>query len=280
MPFEVSEKFGGIFVKYIYTGRVETVCRLSGIEKAFEPIDVPNTEITVKGETCTFYVDSPREQVWWESYFESPARLGGDMPVLNEITQEINPDDCFWDVGGNIGIYSCHVAKQIDSGSVIAVEPNPKNADRVRMNLSLNDVVGSVYQLALSSGRGELDLFVSDVPGSYGTTHSLPWIGWNTVTSITVECLSGDTFRTDYDVPPPDVMKIDVEGAEYDVLNGLEETLSSGDCRLVYCNIHSSADSGVTDEETHKLLQEYGYEVERIWEWPTGEGHFIRGKRG
>lgn len=268
------------FVDRVYTGRIETVCRLTGLDRALTPLEVPDKEITVRDVTCRFRVDSVRELVWWESYFESPARFGGEMPVLEAIVRTLRPDDTFWDVGANVGIYACHASKRIDSGSVVAVEPNPRNAERIRTNLRCNGTDGTVYQLAFAASADELELQVSDVPGSYGSTHSLPWVRWNSVNAITVDGVPGDAFRRRDGVPDPDVLKIDVEGAEYDVLCGLEETLSSPDGpRAVYCNVHSAADNGIADTEVRELLCEYGYEVERMWEWPTSDGHFVRGEK-
>jgi hypothetical protein len=64
------------------------------------------------------------------------------------------------------------------------------------------------------------------------------------------------------DVPVPTVVKIDVEGAEVAVLDGLSGTLADGATRLVYCEIHRDQ---VADADVVDRLRPHGFEVETVY---------------
>lgn len=271
------------FNEYIYTGPVRVASRRLGADSVLRsvdskltkrtPFDVPNGELTVGETTCTFYLDSMREREWFEKYPESD----GSMPVLTDLVERVRPDDDFWDIGANVGIYSCMGASMIKSGSVTAIEPHPKNANRITTNLRRNGLDGTVYRLAFAAESGEIELYVSqiDVAGSYGSVNEDNHQGERLI----IEATSGDSFRTRDTVPDPTIVKIDVEGAEHDVLLGMRQTLSVTDCRLVYCNVCSGMTDDVDDEDVYRLLQAYGYEIEPIWEWPDGRGHYVRAEK-
>lgn len=269
------------FVEHVYTGPIRAASRRVGIDSRLRAIDervarrfpAPNVTIGANGTTCTFYNGSVEEYKWFKNYPETDD----DMPVLDEIVANLRLDDDFWDVGANIGIYTCMASKVIETGSIVAIEPHPDNAERIERNLALNGGRGEVYRLALDSETRELEFHsaTSDVAGSFGSAHYSEYGG----ETMAVEAVSGDEFRAREGIPRPDVVKIDVEGAEYDVLRGLEGTLSSGECRSIYCNVCSEMNNDVADDAIYALLEEYGYDVERIWEWPDGQGHYVRAEK-
>jgi hypothetical protein len=72
--------------------------------------------------------------------------------------------------------------------------------------------------------------------------------------------------------PPPNVVKIDVEGAEPLVIEGMEKILSASNCRVVFCEIHLSGvdrrpsvdDFGSSPDELISKLEGFGYTTEKI----------------
>lgn len=277
-----SARFRNAVIEQVYTGPIQSVSRRLGIEPALRrldsavaerlPFEATDCKITVGETTCTFHIGSMHEYMWFLKYPESD----GDMPVLTEIVENLRADDNFWDVGSSVGIYSCFASTVIESGTVTSIEPLPNNAERIETNLRLNELDGTVYQLALGSSQSTLDLYPSqsDVVGSFGSTREGVYGG----EAIAVEVVPGDAFRARENVPQPTVMKIDAEGAEYDVLQGLKETLSGDGPRLVYCNI-SSYYNDIDDGEIYAVFDDYGYEVTPIWEWPDSKGHYVQAKK-
>ncbi|MDR9432208.1 MAG: FkbM family methyltransferase, partial [Natronomonas sp.] len=212
----------------------------------------------VGGATAKFHVNS----------LEELGRVnpvpGAGRPKLRELLEQTEPDDVFWEVGANVGVVSCLVGDRLDDGRVIAFEPHPENATRLRENLSLNDVDGTVYEYVLSDSDGHIDLAVSgNVVGAGG--HSVG--NRDAVKKIQVPMSSGDIFIKREEVQPPKVLYVDAEGAELRIIEGLSSTLESGTCRYVICSVHagesgnSIRDFGDTPEELHVRLDGFGFDL-------------------
>ncbi len=77
---------------------------------------------------------------------------------------------------------------------------------------------------------------------------------------MAVEVLRGDDFLDANSLRFPTVVKIDVEGHEYQVLYGLARTLSRPECRLLICEIHPEHLSPhVTVERIARLSEVFGF---------------------
>lgn len=88
---------------------------------------------------------------------------------------------------------------------------------------------------------------------------------------IEVATERGDALVSGDDVPKPTVIKIDVEGAESLVIEGMKESLASEQCRLLYCEVHPSSDEdpsiddfGSSESELRELIHELGFDIEVI----------------
>ncbi|MFB6105375.1 MAG: FkbM family methyltransferase, partial [Halobacteriaceae archaeon] len=79
------------------------------------------------------------------------------------------------------------------------------------------------------------------------------------------------------DLPSPTVVKIDVEGAEYNVLKGMGDLLDGVEC--VYCEIHhpSINEFGSTEDELISLLKDENFGIEVLHQ--RGNNKFIKAKR-
>lgn len=229
--------------------------------------------ITVRGITQRFHTSSLDEYEMFQWYPERKP----SFPVLPDIVDRLKPDDVFWDVGANAGIYTCFGATQIDSGYVVAIEPNPNSVSRIEENLTLNGASATIYPYALMESPGELALDIDrdDVAGSYGSITTAEGGGY------TVEATTGD-WLVEQGTPAPTVLKIDVEGAELDAFSGMKQTISRPECRLIYCNtIGRGDDPGSIAAEERHWLEERGFGVEVLWEWALEGycGQYIRAVR-
>jgi hypothetical protein len=87
-----------------------------------------------------------------------------------------------------------------------------------------------------------------------------------------VDLVNGDLLIQREDLAPPDVMKIDVEGAEVRVLRGLRETLSQDGPRAIFLELHHSNDGELRSardynddpDEVFELLSEFGYTISEL----------------
>lgn len=206
--------------------------------------------------------------------FDATTRRGGhrvrwmydhENNLLNDILTNLNEDDIFFDVGANIGIFSCYAAQVCSRGYTVAFEPYPPNVHQLERNLSynVNNNCFDVLDVALSDSEGHID-FTSHGHGPGHQTGSISPAG----DSIKVRTVSGDELIAKSDVPSPTVVKIDVEGAESLVLDGLENNLSDSSCRLLYCEIHLPAqhrpsiqDYDESKESILRKVSEMGFDI-------------------
>jgi len=159
--------------------------------------------------------------------------------------------DLFVDVGANVGTYSLLVA---DLGAtVIAVEPDPDNVDRLNANLGLNDHTAEIWVVALTDTAGPVT-FTTDLDS---LNHLKPDGDGRTV--------RGERFDSLIDRRHVHGLKIDVEGAEHMVLKGASGSLAAGriDLMQLEWNECSRDNFGESREPAAKLLNGYGYALYR-----------------
>ena len=152
--------------------------------------------------------------------------------TLTIVSMLLTPGGRFLDIGANLGLYSMVATRVTGSGgAVTAIEPSPKSAAALRKNLACHAVAGchtSIHQVAAGSQRGRLTIVRSLVSLVDGVANS-PYRTGATRT-IQVDMTPID----DFDLGPLDLVKIDVEGHEPEVLDGMALTLQrSPDACLV-----------------------------------------------
>ena len=195
--------------------------------------------------------------------FERFYNLKGERKVLSDVLKEVSNNDVFYDVGANVGLYSCLVGSAAPKCSIYSFEPHPTNVEALKQNLQLNSVASTIFQMALSDEDGRFELSSEGTESGLGE-HSLDASESESTVPVTVRRL--DTLRDEHDIPVPSVVKIDVEGAEQDVINGGIETFSDPDCRTIYCEVHPDRISkfGGSYDELKDLLADLGFDLEVI----------------
>lgn len=191
--------------------------------------------------------------------------VNSERVIYRDILESIQPDDVFWDIGANIGTYTCLIGAALDAGTVVAFEPSPVNAVRIEENARLNDLSPDVQQIALSNRDETLDFALQSAAVGTGlqalSNASEPYA------VLSVQARHGDTHITEENLPRPDILKIDVEGLELDVFNGLSETLTESDCRIIYCEAHKHhLPEESTVDDVISLLSGAGYDVTTLQE--------------
>jgi len=195
--------------------------------------------------------------------------------IWGYILRELKPNDVFWDVGANIGFYSL-LASSCPGVNVIAFEPNPATVKVLRKNIELNQRSNiKVLNIALSEsdGMARFDTIQRD------STAAMAHLA-NEETDGTIEVVAkrGDKLVESGDVPKPDVLKIDVEGAEYLVLKGMSDALSS--CRLIICELHSSIERyGSSMDDFEMYLKNAGFLIEKKTRVPGYNTYHIIARR-
>jgi FkbM family methyltransferase len=126
------------------------------------------------------------------------------------------------DIGANIGQHSMYVASLVgEKGSVYSFEPIPFIYNQLQDSLKANHFEHIIHAKNIALGEHEssetLHISRKNVGGSSLVSHE------NESETIIVEVKNGD--RELANIPSINVIKIDVEGYEYEVLTGIKETL-------------------------------------------------------
>ncbi|MDQ3677732.1 MAG: FkbM family methyltransferase [Actinomycetota bacterium] len=158
--------------------------------------------------------------------------------VQEALRRHVAPGASVYDIGANIGFFSLLAARLAGpTGSVEAFEPLPAAAAGLRRHVALNDArTVTVHELAVAahSGRAQL-MAVQEASWSHlaqrgrhpDTQEVLE------VQVVTIDELVAGGMRA------PNVVKIDVEGAEIDVLEGMAETIRAHSPAII-CELHGS----------------------------------------
>ena len=134
-------------------------------------------------------------------------------------------DDIVVDIGAHVGLFTLKVAKSVKL--VLAVEPHPFNYRLLTMNIALNKLENVIpVKLALSSYCGKAKLYLRSAG-----THTLKGqiFGLESGETLEVEVETLDRLIDELRLNKVTFVKIDVEGAELDVLKGSERVLTGND---------------------------------------------------
>ncbi|MCA9102308.1 MAG: FkbM family methyltransferase, partial [Planctomycetales bacterium] len=169
----------------------------------------------------------------------------------------LRPGGTFVDVGAHVGYFTLLGARLVsNTGCVVAVEPDAGNAESLRRNLALNDYTHvRIEQVALGRETGTAELFIAADSGQ----HSLLA---RSDQSVKVDVRTLDDLWSSNEAPPIDVIKIDVEGAELDMLRGARDTLRRSADIVVLMDVHPRL--GVVPGEVLAELAEVGLQAYHV----------------
>ena len=182
-----------------------------------------------------------------------------DSDLLKIALEVVRCGHTVWDIGANVGLFSfASAALAGKSGKVLAVEPDPFLSGLLRRSAKLNQgEIGSFYVLAAGVsdfvGRGELNIarrsrsanFLKGIPESDQTG------GVYKTQDISIVNL--DWLMANH--PAPNVLKIDIEGAEAKALSAAKALLTKAR-PVIVCEVFSENSAVVTD-----ILRENKYNI-------------------
>ncbi len=178
-------------------------------------------------------------------------------------------DATILDVGAHIGVFAALVSPLVPDGSVHALEPSGENFVLLERNLRDNKAAHAVaHKIALSDKTGTMRLH--HAPGSVGHSfyHNPDWVGeeWEArpedappqVAFEDVPVLMLAEFLTSNGIDQVDFMKMNIEGAEYDVLLTADEATLR---RIHSMCVEVHPDPDGRTEKLISRLQEVGFKT-------------------
>jgi len=210
-----------------------------------------------------------------EIYFQNQGNY--EVSETRFCINHIQPGMVIFDVGANIGLYTLLFAKLAGlTGSVHTFEPDIKNYRRLCANIYLNgfeDVV-KVNRRAVFS-RSQI-VKLNTFPDSVNAWHTLgnlelpdPWNTGKTIKPSSIqeiEAVSLDDYCHNNGINHVDFLKVDVEGAELDVLQGATNLFHAGKIKCVMFEISLPQIQGMghSPEDLYHFFHEHGYDIYQI----------------
>jgi FkbM family methyltransferase len=168
------------------------------------------------------------------------------------------------DIGAHIGLFSSIAAKIIgDTGKIFAFEPTPNTLSVLRQTIRINNLEDMVEPVKQAMGRetGKTIFFISDNEAD-NSNSLVSYKQDRELKGVEVEINTIDNFAATKRLSRIDFIKIDAEGAEYDVLQGAAEVfrLYRPFCILA---IHPEpiAKKGDKMEDIYDLLLQLNYNI-------------------
>jgi FkbM family methyltransferase len=198
---------------------------------------------------------------------------GHDAHIVHLITEKLPRGAVFWDVGANVGSVSLPVARARRDVTLELFEPSPPVAARLRMNLELNEHLApriNIRSCALSNRTGEADFFISNEKHNSGVG-GLTASGNREGSPTKVAVLRGDDLIEANPTIRPSFIKIDVEGYELEVLEGLRRYFETAEnVELIFEHEpYRVLERGQERSSTFDYLHSLGFALYRID--PDGE---------
>jgi FkbM family methyltransferase len=156
-----------------------------------------------------------------------------EVAVQNAFVSLLREGDVFYDIGANVGFFSVLAGRLVgQAGAVHAFEPVPANASMVERNAQLNHLGNiEVFRVAVSNQTGKSELYLADHAG--GAALKSAGVPPDLAGVIVVDTSSIDDHVNLRRMRPPNVVKIDVEGAELEVLHGMLEVLQEWSPKII-----------------------------------------------
>jgi FkbM family methyltransferase len=147
----------------------------------------------------------------------------------------VEPGSVCIDIGANVGYYTLLMSELAGkNGRTIAVEPNPDVCKCLKRTQSVHGFPFEIMEAAVSNRKGYTSL---NVPASYpgsasiATVHGLP--GYK-ISKVKVRLLTLDEMVLELNLPKVDIIKVDVEGLEPQVFEGMQQTINNNpDLKIV-----------------------------------------------
>jgi len=172
----------------------------------------------IKRDSINYELDISDIMDWYIYYgFKEISRI--------KLYSLVSPGNTILDIGANIGVTTLNFAKIVGvSGKVYSFEPDPVNLISLQKNIKLNSFNNIILnKIGLGNNTGKFKIHTMDVNNK----------GMNRIIEITdnneigheINVTTIDTYVTENKLQKIDVIKIDVEGFEYNVLQGAYNTL-------------------------------------------------------
>jgi FkbM family methyltransferase len=224
---------------------------------------VAPTSIPVAARVPAERIESKYGPLWMraDDHVMRPATKNSGVwePTETQVLSTLVRPDCrFLDVGAHIGYFSVVANASAPNVVVDAIEPSPTTASLLRLNLFANNVNGTVWELAVGDKRDTLGFTEADHNPGDGRVVPGMWEA-----NVVVPVLTADELFPDAVFH---VIKIDVQGFEDEVLEGMQNIIRRSPELKVLVEFFPGAlaDRGRRPMDTLRSYEAMGFRIEAL----------------
>lgn len=215
--------------------------------------------VTSSDGLLEFVYSDPLEKYRVETLFTKEPETPVWIDTFAEYIKQVNGKAHFWDIGANIGCYALYAARKHPQLQVIAFEPFFKNFSRIRDNIEQNQLQNcEALYCALSDMDGLTRFQYTDNRiGASGGTVEQNQISEEEPSKILMDSVfqfKGDGLVQKDNLAQPNFIKIDVDGIELRILQGMSDILRSPGLRSILVEVNNREEHRTIDT----MFQEYG----------------------
>jgi FkbM family methyltransferase len=224
---------GGLFpsVSSTYLNQVKKIT-----DRKTACLQLPN------GFPANIKVHTPNRICAWRS-----TTVREKEPELLDWLKKHSKESVFFDIGANIGLYALIFSSFSAPSSTFAFEPSPMNLRQLALNVNINNLQDkiTVLPIALSCHDSTTRLVIpkNDEGGAMNNIKSLSDVEMYGGFNLNILQFGLDSLIEKQMIPPPNIMKIDIDGGELPLLQGALETLNDQSLRSIYLEIDYSQQS-------------------------------------
>jgi FkbM family methyltransferase len=230
----------------------------------------------INGVKMLFY-DPGGPETYWYSFYTGKWYEHSVVVHMRQIAEQFD-SPVFLDVGAHYGYYTVYMSKLAgSSGKVFSFEPNSEYFKVLSQNVRLNQLRNvSLRRVALSDRKGKIVLVTSQrylsmgLPTAKRKMTSLGTFNSASETEYSSPAVTFDEMAKTEEIRP-DIIKIDVHGAEGNVIAGMKETLQKN-VKHLYCELHDEMCNGYTIRDIIDTIQDAGMRAFEFHAFNTRSG--------
>lgn len=163
-------------------------------------------------------------------------RISGEYSFLTKSTKYLGLNSVVFDIGANVGNYSNLIKELNPKIRVYAFEPHPITFNTLKKNAQIHDY----YAFNLGCGKEKSKLQMYDYADNDGSSHAslfkdvIENIHQGDSIEHIVDVIELDDFLIEQNIERIDLIKIDVEGNEYNVIKGLHQSIKNGIVDIIH----------------------------------------------
>jgi FkbM family methyltransferase len=148
-----------------------------------------------------------------------------ETEVQQFLASVLRPGMVYYDAGANVGFFATIAARLVGpSGTVVCFEPLPENVHQIQYNAQLNGFDTVLVRCEALGSSNRTEIFHTSAEPTWGMLATVGKLPEKASGKIEVKVRTLDSLNAE-GLPGPDVIKMDIEGAEAEALTGARKAL-------------------------------------------------------